>query len=116
MIFDSLVWNGILGAIEMFLHDWWTADVDGLDCAGRFHLLELLSICILVHSFTDWLPNILTWLDLANSAVVSEQMSHVRPLKQCNESVDELKTHRLFFARKRSVKLKIEVIQIKRLV
>lgn len=67
MIVDSLIWNSILRPIEVFLHDWWTADVGLLDLAAFLESLELLLVGSLVKSLTLWLSEDGVFLDLADS-------------------------------------------------
>ena len=113
MIFDSLVGDGVLSTIKMLLHDRWAADVDFLDGSRGFHLFELLSICILVHSLANWLSNFFAFFDLADSAVVHEQVLQVVLLTEINKNINKLETHGFFLTSEGSVKFKRKVCQFK---
>jgi len=98
----------------MLLHDRWAADVDFLDSTGGFHLFELLSIRVLVHSLANWLSNFFAFFDLADSTVVHEQVLQVVLLTELNKNINKLEPHGFFLTREGSVKFKRKVCQIKR--
>ena len=116
MVFNSLLWNGILSTIEVLLHDGWTTDVDFFNCSRGFKLFKILSVIILVHPPAYWLSNLLAFLNFANSAIMSKQIIQMMFFAKIDEDINEFKTHCFFFTCERSMKFELKGIKIKRLI
>jgi hypothetical protein len=96
VILDSLVWNSILGSIEMLLHNWWTANVRLLNLTSFLESHELFVVGLLVHSLALWLSQLGIFINLTNSGVVGEQVLITILLAQISKEIEKLKAHGLW--------------------
>jgi len=100
VVLDSLVFNSVLGSIEMLLHYWWTANISLLNLASLLESHEFLIVGLFVHSLALWLSKLGVFVKLTNSGVVGEQVLVTILLAQINKEIDKLKTHGLWLTSK----------------